>query len=102
MPLVGPIRHYFVTLSGPCGGADSRCRQGGSVPYRVLNGLSYPPGKRAEVGDIVDDLPSKSIKWLMNKGHIEEVKGSAPRSAAVKPAVPPAPIAPSEPEEDDE
>lgn len=70
------------------------------MPYRVLNGLSYPPDRRAEVGDIVDDLPSKSIKWLLNKGHIEEVKGSSPRPAAVKPAVPPAPLAKTE--EDDE
>jgi hypothetical protein len=64
--------------------------------------LSYPPDKRAEVGDVVDDLPSKSIKWLMKKGHIEEVKGSSPRPAAVKPAVAPAPISKPAPEEDDE
>lgn len=48
------------------------------MPYRVLNGLSYPPDKRAEVGDIVDDLPSKSIKWLTAKGHIEEIAGGNP------------------------
>jgi len=54
------------------------------VPYRVLNGLSYPPDKRAEVGDIVDDLPSKSVKWLLKKGHIEEVTGGAKSSG--KPA----------------
>jgi serine/threonine-protein kinase RIO1 len=45
--------------------------------------LSYPPDKRAEVGDVIDDLPAKSVKWLLAKGHIEEVKGSAsPRPAA--------------------
>lgn len=67
------------------------------MPYRVLNGLSYPPDKRAEVGDIVDDLPSKSVKWLLAKGHIEEVKGSAPR-----PAAKPVEAFTAKPEEDDE
>lgn len=65
------------------------------MPYRVLTGLSYPPDRRAEVGDIVDDLPSKSIKWLLAKGHIEDAKGAA----AVK-AAPPAPTA--QPEEGDD
>jgi hypothetical protein len=46
------------------------------VPYQVLTGLSYPPDKRAEVGDIVDDLPSKSIQWLINSGHVEKVTGN--------------------------
>lgn len=62
------------------------------MPYRVLTGLSYPPDRRAEAGDIVDDLPSKSIKWLLVKGHIEEVKGGAKAA--------PAPTA--KPEEGDE
>jgi len=43
------------------------------VPYKVLTGLSYPPDKRAEVGSIVDDIPAKSVKWLLEKGHIESV-----------------------------
>lgn len=42
--------------------------------YRVLTGLDYPPLKRAEHGDIVDDLPKESVKWLLAQGHIEEVK----------------------------
>jgi hypothetical protein len=45
--------------------------------YRALVGLDYPPGKRAEPGDVVDDLPEKSVKWLIRDGKIEEV-GSAP------------------------
>ena len=49
------------------------------MPYKVLTGLSYPPDRRAEAGDIVDDLPSKSIKWLLNNGHIEEITGSSPK-----------------------
>lgn len=41
--------------------------------YRCLNGISYPKGKRAEAGDVVDDLPAQSIKWLLEQGEIEEV-----------------------------
>mgnify|MGYP001582815856 FL=1 len=43
--------------------------------YRVVTGLSYP-GKdgtelRAEPGDVVTDLPAKSVSWLLKDGHIE-------------------------------
>jgi len=41
--------------------------------YRVLAGISYPPNKRAEIGDVVSDLPSRSIKWLADAGAIEKV-----------------------------
>jgi hypothetical protein len=34
--------------------------------------MDYPPNKRAEVGDIVDDLPAQSIKWLLADGFIED------------------------------
>lgn len=47
------------------------------MPYRVLTGLSYPPDRRAEAGEIVDDIPSKSVKWLLAEGHIENVGGKA-------------------------
>lgn len=43
------------------------------VKYRVLTGLDYPPDKRAEVGDVVDDLPKPSIQWLLDQGLIERV-----------------------------
>ena len=39
--------------------------------YRALAGLDYPPDKRVEVGQVVTDLPSKSIKWLLESGLIE-------------------------------
>lgn len=45
--------------------------------YRVLTGINYPPGKRAEAGDVVDDLPGKSIKWLIECGAVEKVDGKA-------------------------
>jgi len=43
--------------------------------YRVNVGLNYPPNdKRAEPGDIVDDLPPGSVGWLLDAGAIEPVK----------------------------
>lgn len=39
--------------------------------YKILVGLNYPPDKRAEPGDIVDDIPKRSIPWLLEQGHIE-------------------------------
>lgn len=41
--------------------------------YRVLIGLNYPPDRRAEPGDLVDDLPGKSVKWLTDQGSIQAV-----------------------------
>jgi hypothetical protein len=40
--------------------------------YRVLQGIDYPPNKRAEAGDVVEDLPATSIKWLTEIGAIED------------------------------
>lgn len=40
--------------------------------YRVLKGLNYPPdNKRAEPGDVVDDLPDYSIQPLLHQEAIE-------------------------------
>lgn len=39
--------------------------------YRVLQGIDFPPDRRVEAGDIVDDLPPKAIKWLREQGLIE-------------------------------
>lgn len=41
--------------------------------YKILQGIDYPPDKRAEVGDIVEDLPPRSIKWLREQNLIEAV-----------------------------
>ena len=41
------------------------------VKYKILVGLNYPPDKRAEPGDIVDDIPKRSIPWLLEQGYIE-------------------------------
>lgn len=48
------------------------------MTYRVLTGMDYPTtkgNKRAEPGDVVDDLPRKSVGWLLSQGHIEKVEG---------------------------
>ena len=42
--------------------------------YRVLMGIHYPPDKRAEPGQIVEDLPAKSIAWLVEQLAIEPVE----------------------------
>jgi hypothetical protein len=50
--------------------------------YRVLIGLNYPPGdKRAEPGDIVDDIPPGSAGWLLDAGAIEEIGKEKKKSA---------------------
>lgn len=42
--------------------------------FHVLVGLDYPVGAkhvRREPGDIADDIPAKSIPWLLLEGLIE-------------------------------
>lgn len=40
--------------------------------YRVLVGIEYA-SRRVEAGEVVDDIPAKSIKWLREQGLIEPV-----------------------------
>ena len=40
------------------------------MKHRVLIGIDYA-GKRAEPGAIVDDIPTRSISWLLEQGVIE-------------------------------
>lgn len=47
------------------------------MPYRVLAGLSYPPDRRAEPGDVVDDIPPQSVKWLLSQGIIQDASKNA-------------------------
>lgn len=42
--------------------------------HRVLVGLNYPPNKRAEVGDIVADIPDFAVESLESMGAIERVE----------------------------
>lgn len=59
--------------------------------YRVNRGLDYPPNKRAEVGDVVSDIPEKSIKWLLETNVIEaledDIQDRAPKSLQDKKTV---------------
>lgn len=38
--------------------------------YEVVVGLDYGD-KRAEPGDVVTDLPAKSVTWLLDQGFIK-------------------------------
>lgn len=47
--------------------------------YRMLAGINYgPEDKRAEEGDVVDDLPIVSIPWLLESGVITADLDSTP------------------------
>ena len=75
--------------------------------YKVLTGIDYPPNRRAEAGDVVDDLPSKSIKWLRESGCIEPFDPSTPDpepepEPEPEPVVEETPVAEVEPEGDDQ
>jgi hypothetical protein len=50
--------------------------------YRVLQGIDYPPNKRAEMGDVVEDLPPTAIKWLLESGLIEDASKPAKKVEA--------------------
>lgn len=56
--------------------------------YRVLVGIDYA-GKRVEPGAVVDDLPAKSVSWLVAQGIVEKADAPAP---APKPGPTPEPV----------
>jgi hypothetical protein len=53
--------------------------------YRVLQGIDYPPNKRAEAGEIATDLPAQSVKWLLDSGIIEDA--DKPTNKIVEPVI---------------
>lgn len=74
------------------------------IRYEVLHGLNWPKdgdprGRRAEIGEIVDDLVPSSIKWLLARGHIAkhvepdpvDVPDPAPDTSVEPEVVPDAP-----------
>lgn len=68
------------------------------VLYEVLVGINYPPKKRAEIGDVRDDIPGESIPWLLEQGIIRVSDAKAPTGgyastppAETDPATPAAP-----------
>ena len=56
--------------------------------YLVNQGLDYG-NRRAEAGDVVDDIPTKSISWLKEQGIIEPFDGVSKKKNDVE--VEPAP-----------
>lgn len=50
--------------------------------YTVLVGMNYPPNQRVEPGDDVDNLPGKSITWLIEQGAIRPT--TPPRTAKAR------------------
>lgn len=62
-----------------------------AVQYRVLVGINYPPGnRRANPGDLVDDIPPASVADLLVLGVIEAVGDGAARTEAPAGNEPPA------------
>lgn len=51
--------------------------------YRVIVGIDYA-GKRAEPGDIISDIPSRSVGWLLEQGIVEKADGKTDVSKTVK------------------
>lgn len=45
--------------------------------YLVKQGLEYPPNRIVLAGEIVDDIPSRSVKWLREQGIIEAYDANA-------------------------
>ena len=57
--------------------------------FKVLVPLSYPPSREVPAGEIVDDIPAKSVKWLLEQGLIESGDAIAP--SAVEDPIPTTP-----------
>jgi hypothetical protein len=53
--------------------------------YRAVVGLDYPPNKRAEAGEIISDLPEKSVAWLLSSGFIEPLDNKSVKKVAQEP-----------------
>lgn len=53
-----------------------------SGPWLVNVGINYPPNdKRAEPGEVIDDLPAVCVAWMLRDGIIEPAPtGHAPNS----------------------
>ncbi len=56
--------------------------------YRALTGLEYGD-KRIEAGELVSDLPSKSVSWLLSQCLIEAVESEEPAKRSRKTVVEP-------------
>lgn len=48
--------------------------------YLVKTGLEFPPNRRVEAGEVTEDIPAKSIKWLREQGFIELLDATAEKT----------------------
>jgi hypothetical protein len=55
--------------------------------YEVLVGIDYA-GKRAEPGDIISDIPTSSLPWLIDQNIVKEVEGTPKTSKTREPQSP--------------
>jgi hypothetical protein len=53
--------------------------------YKTLVGMNYA-GKRVEAGAIVEDLPGKSVSWLLEQGLVEKVEGQSSKREPESPS----------------
>lgn len=51
--------------------------------YKALVGLDYA-GKRVEAGKTVDDIPARSVSWLLEQNLIEKVAGATDKKPESK------------------
>lgn len=54
--------------------------------YKVLVGMDYGD-KRVEAGDVVSDIPAKSVAWLKEQGLIEDAEVAKPAKSSKKEVV---------------
>jgi hypothetical protein len=53
--------------------------------YKTLIGMNYE-GKRVEADTIIEDLPSKSLPWLVEQGLVEKVEGESSKREPKSPS----------------
>lgn len=59
--------------------SDSFHNNGTKHKFKVLIGMDFG-GKRAEPGEVRDDIPARSVKWLLKRKAIEPVKDKEPEA----------------------
>ena len=83
-PDSGPITQAAGLVVCLTDGAAVAVKKGAAVsgPWRVLVGINYPPNEtRAEIGDIVNDIPSHEAAWMLEQGIIESPNSTIEESS---------------------
>jgi len=58
--------------------------------YTVLIPISFSPNRDLVAGEVASDIPTKSVKWLIEQGIIEPVEGKGPKAPVEEPVEEPA------------